>query len=333
MDNFIKATSLQNIDCLIQDLGGEYDVLFSRCQVAINMNALERQYLPYRHYINLLEVCAKELDCPDFGLRLASRQTFGILGPIALVAQTGTTLEEVMGWVIKYLHLHCPAISLQINPCVNEDELFLSFEILLTPLPQINQVIELSIGLIVGIIRQLSDGKCQPKQIFLPQKSASNLRAYHQYFSCPIVDLRNIAGVVVAKQDLQLAVNSYQLSQVSTSWQFLSKQDAQKLTLPDQVALLVKSLLAIDQCSNENVSRILLMQPRQLHRLLTNYQTSFVKIKNQQRKLLAWHYLRESQLSIGHISELLGYQEQATLSAACRRWFGQSPRVIRHASQ
>jgi len=329
LPSLIRATSLQGFEQLVEEFNGDTKFILHECGIAVDLTQLEYQYMSYRQYAYLLEYCAQTFECHDFGIRLANLQSFDILGPIALVAKTGTTLGDMLQWVLKYIHVHCPALSLKMNPIEHSDQLMLSFEILLEPLPKVSQVTELTIALAVNVLDQLSSHRCLPLSIYLPEKIENNKHVYARQFACEIIGFRNIAGVVVSQNDLLVAIDSQQLSQVESSLIFLQQQGEVEMTLTDKITALIKPLLPIGQCSNDNISHALGFQTRQLHRLLSGQKTSFVKIKDDVRKSLARYYLCESQLSFGYISELLGYQEQATFSGACRRWFNQPPRMVR----
>eukprot|EP00487_Bulimina_marginata_P011136 TRINITY_DN653_c0_g1_i2.p1 TRINITY_DN653_c0_g1~~TRINITY_DN653_c0_g1_i2.p1 ORF type:complete len:140 (+),score=8.07 TRINITY_DN653_c0_g1_i2:216-635(+) len=136
MNNFIKATSLQGMDSLVTHLGGDITQIMTQFGLNIHFNKLAQQYMPYSTYAELLEYCAHTLKCPSFGLQLANKQSFEILGPIAIAAKSSTNLGDALNWVIKYLHLHTPALSLTIHPLEADKTLFLSFQINLNPLPK-----------------------------------------------------------------------------------------------------------------------------------------------------------------------------------------------------
>ena len=330
MKNYIRATSLQGIESLINELGGDATTLLSQCNIAVEFNNLESQFIEYRDYISLLNYCAQQLKCSDFGLQLAARQRFDILGPIALVAQSSTTLRDVLALVSKYLHVHSPAISIKKTPSEKANGVLLSFDILLQPLPDITQVTELSIGLMVGVIRELTNDKWSPREVYFPQKITQNQRAYGKHFGCHVAEFKNLSGIIFDEDDLNLSINTRHTPQFETSLRYLKAQGEQVVRLEDKVAQLIKPLMAIHQCNNDTIAHILGIHTRQLHRFLSAEGTSFVKVKNKVRSQLAWHYLTQSRLPFSHISDLLGYQEQATFSASCQRWFSKSPRTIRH---
>lgn len=329
LSNLIRATSLQGINALIEELGGNALRVMKTCNVEVDFTNLEDQYLPYRTYAFLLEYCSHTFNYPCFGLKLANKQNFDILGHIAIAAKSGTNLGEALNWVIKYLHLHSPAVSLTTHSLENDKNLLLSFEINLKPLPQINQVIELTIGLAVAIIKKLSNNQCKPLNVFLPQKIAANTRAYKTHFGCTVIEHRNSAGIVINKNDLALKLNQHEHNKTQAALSFLATRGEHNRSLPAQVSALIRPMLPIYQCSNQTISAALGMHPRTLHRELSKHSTSFVKLKDATRCALAEHYLTQNQYSISTISELLGYQEQATLSANVKRWFGCSPRACR----
>ena len=329
MSSLIKATSLKGIDTLITELGGDTANIMRHCAIEVTLNSLETQSLTYRHYAELLEYCAHSLNCPSFGLKLASKQSFDILGHIAIAAKSGTDLGEALTWVIKYLHLHTPALNLTTHTLEDDQNIFLSFEIKLKPLPVINQVIELTIALALATLKKVSQNQCKPIKVFLPQKIDANIRAYHQHFGCNVIEHRNSAGILIAKNDLLLPLNVSDQHKVQAALNFLAANNAHTQSLPSQVSALIRPMLPLFQCSNQTIATALNMHPRTLHRELKKHNTSFVKLKDATRRALCEHYLMQNQFSISHISELLGYQEQATLSASVKRWFNCSARAFR----
>ncbi|WP_372761345.1 AraC family transcriptional regulator ligand-binding domain-containing protein [Pseudoalteromonas sp.] len=329
MSSLIRATSLQGIDTLLLAFDADVTATMHACNINIDFTQLENQYLSYRSYAALLEYCAKQFNCPSFGLQLANQQSLAILGYIAIAANGGSNLGDALDWVAKYLHLHSPALRLTAHSLEDENHLFLSFEIKLKPLPNINQVTELTIALAMGAIKKLSNNQCKPITVFLPQKLAPNRHAYSRYFDCDVIEHRNSAGIVIAKKDLSIALEHSELSNVEAAQHFLTKHSQYTSSLPAQVSALIRPMLPIYQCSNRTIASALNMHPRTLHRELAKHNTSFVKLKDATRRALAKHYLMQGQLSISTISELLGYQEQATFTASAKRWFGCSPRAMR----
>ncbi len=81
------------------------------------------------------------------------------------------------------------------------------------------------------------------------------------------------------------------------------------------------------------VARELKMSVRTLRRKLHEEKTSFRKLVDELRMNMAIKYLRETNLTIEHISHVLGYSEPANFRRAFRRWTKAAPRKFRDVSR
>jgi AraC-like DNA-binding protein len=52
---------------------------------------------------------------------------------------------------------------------------------------------------------------------------------------------------------------------------------------------------------------------------------------DQHRRDAAEHYLRDTHITLSHLTRELGYAEQSVLARSCRRWFGSSPSEYRRS--
>jgi len=59
--------------------------------------------------------------------------------------------------------------------------------------------------------------------------------------------------------------------------------------------------------------------------------TTFGELIDDVRRETAEHYLRDTDISLSHLTRELGYAEQSVLSRSCRRWFSRSPTSHRNA--
>jgi len=75
------------------------------------------------------------------------------------------------------------------------------------------------------------------------------------------------------------------------------------------------------------------MSPRTLQRRLADDGASFGLILDEVRADLAATYLRESDLSVAEVAEILQYSQTSALSRAFRRWRDLSPRRARNRAR
>nr|WP_245157967.1 helix-turn-helix transcriptional regulator [Burkholderia multivorans] len=91
----------------------------------------------------------------------------------------------------------------------------------------------------------------------------------------------------------------------------------------------MRQTLGTSSADKAGVAAVLALHPRTLQRRLCAEGTSFEILRDDVRKQLAVHYLRNTRLSIGQISLMLGFPAQSALSRACRQWFDLTPSEIR----
>ena len=89
-------------------------------------------------------------------------------------------------------------------------------------------------------------------------------------------------------------------------------------------AVLLEALPSGDS-SIEGVAEKLAMSKRTLQRKLSSEKESFQVLLQNVRAELADHYLEKSQMSLGEISFLLGFQESNSFIRAYSSWKGVSP--------
>src|SRR5579859_4158212 len=82
----VHADTLRYFPDLVRELGGDPQCLVREVGVDPLLLSKETSVLSYRAMVNLLEHAAEELQCPDFGMRLATLQGGGqVFGPVGVV--------------------------------------------------------------------------------------------------------------------------------------------------------------------------------------------------------------------------------------------------------
>ena len=109
--------------------------------------------------------------------------------------------------------------------------------------------------------------------------------------------------------------------------QKLQARDA-KTTQPmaDQVRHLLLSQPP-GSITEEDVARALFVSKRTLARRLAREGSGYRTIRDSVLSQLADRYLRESNLTVEAVAELLGYHDAANFRRAFRRWYGVAPSI------
>jgi len=80
----------------------------------------------------------------------------------------------------------------------------------------------------------------------------------------------------------------------------------------------------------EEMAKGLHMSNRTLVRKLKAQGTSYQMLLDDVRQELAYWYLEQTDMPVETIAERLGYRDTSNFSRTCKRWFGVTPRAIRH---
>src|SRR3546814_1604598 len=60
----------------------------------------------YRQAVTLIEHAAAALDCADFGMRLATRQSDDVYGPLGSVMKNSATFGDALDYVSTHIYAH-----------------------------------------------------------------------------------------------------------------------------------------------------------------------------------------------------------------------------------
>ena len=97
----------------------------------------------------------------------------------------------------------------------------------------------------------------------------------------------------------------------------------------DQLTRFISGQLEKNGSTLARASDHMKMTQHQLRRLLKRHGTCFQCLVDDTRKVLAKHYLTETELRFSEITFLLGFSDQSVFTRAVKRWFGITPKQLR----
>lgn len=326
----VRGTALSGYSRLVSELGGDPEQLLASAGVPVGAAGTHDVFVPYRAVILAIETAATATATPDFGRRLALRQDIGNFGPLGIAARTAGTVGDAFAIVERFMSAYSPAISARITPGAKSSESFYAFEVLLDRAPPHPQTIELSLGVALGIMRMMFDAPYAPLAVHLPHQALTPVREYLAYFGCRPYFAQPVAGFTFRTADLDRPLHRDEHAhQAMVS--YLRGVTAEEPGLAASVRALARQLLPTGTVSLELIAGELGLHPKALHRRLAAEQTTFAALVDGVRRDAADRYLRDTDLSLAHLTRELGYAEQSVLSRSCRRWFGCSASSHRKA--
>lgn len=331
LDGVVRAETMRAFIEMVHELGGDPAALLA--QERIDPGALTQAdaFMSYRSMIHLLERAATELQCPDFGLRLATRQGgITVLGPLEVAMRNSSTVGEAYRYCAGHLQVYSPVVQIQIEDDRQSARYFMRFEILLRRVPQQRQAVENALALTHHAVLALSGGSFGAREVWFAHERLLPATHYQRYFGGPVHFGKPFNAVFFSSRDFAQPIPNqnprlYELASTYIDTQFPSTE----LPFVTRVHALAARLLALGLCTHVEVAARLNLHPRTLQRRLREEGTSFEAIKDDIRRDAAARYLSQSTMPLTRIAALLGYSEPSVLTRSCQRWFASSPRQIR----
>jgi AraC-like DNA-binding protein len=321
----VRAAALAGLPELISRLGGDPEALLrAHGFTPVTASEPERR-VSYADFIRLLEHCASELRCPDFGLRVGHVQDLQVLGPIAIVMRHSATVAEAIRSVARYLSFHTPGAMVALIDAADEPPGF-NVEIVLPGLRRARQINELGMFLCQRMLELLlGDGYRSPEVQFVtePPEDEAPLR---RVFGARLEFGMPMNRFTLREAELRRPVRDADATvrRLIASHLDLARQDP-GVPLVERVIRAIRTLLPSGRCSLPAVSDQLGFAPRSLQRALHQRGACFRELQEAQQRLLAEQLLRNPRLPLLRVATLSGFADQSTFNRAFARWCGESP--------
>ncbi|MDO5623070.1 MAG: AraC family transcriptional regulator ligand-binding domain-containing protein [Pseudomonadota bacterium] len=332
--SLVRAAALAHFDELVRSLGGDPAALLRACRLAPHdLTDLDR-YLPYRCVALAIEGAPKALAAPDFGLRLCALQSVDTLGLLSLAIQSAPTVREGMLQVDKYVHFHNPALTFRNFMAPGEGLECLEVIHRRQPLAEMPQITEICVSYLCRLIDLLSEGALRPAAIHLRHAPLGSSAQYRHHMAQLPRFRSTFDGIAMDPLAWRRPLPRHNRLLQQFVERFLpgiGQPPGRDAPMADQVRAVVGSLMRVGKADLAAVARVLKQHPRTLQRRLCAEGVLFEGLRDAARADWARQLLAQSGLSLGDISNLLGFADQSVLTRACQRWFGAAPRQLRRS--
>lgn len=331
----VRGRTLQGFHDLVLSLKGDPGVLLR--ESGIDAAALDDQhgFIAFPAMRQLMERAALELNCPDFGLRLAALQAAQgatrILGPLDVAMRNSPTLGDAFRYCAEHMSACSTAIRITLEELPRERRVLMQFEQLASAEAAMPQSIEHGLAATQYATRALSGGRANAREVWFTHEPIAPMAVYRASFNATVRFNQSVTGLFFNAQDLALPVPEAdpQLYEIATSY-IDDRFPAATSSLGSRVRAMISRLLIEGDCSPERVASALGLHLRTLQRRLREEGLSFEAIKDGVRRDVALRYLQQPDIPLVKVTEILGYSETSVLSRSCHRWFAASPRQLRN---
>ena len=326
----VRGTALSNYPRLVQELGGDPVELLRAAGIRPQDIDEYDVFIPFRGVIAAVESAAIATATHDFGRRLAARQGIEILGPVGVAARTAATVADAFVIFENFMAAYSPTISTTITRLKASGRSFYKFRFLLDNLPPTPHSIELSLGVSLRVFRLMLGADYAPVAVHLPHKAVSPVGDYRTYFGCvPRFEEPN-AGFTLRTADLARPLKEDQLAHQAVV-SYLSTITQRDASVSQSTRTMVSQLLPTGAVTMKLIAAQLNLHPKALQRRLASEGENFGELVDDVRRGMAERYLRDTDMTLSHLTHELGYSEQSVLTRSCRRWFGSGPAAHRRS--
>jgi AraC-like DNA-binding protein len=326
----IRTDALREFPRLVKKVGGDPAAILRKFRIEPRTIESRNGTIPYRAMVQLLEYASVELNCPDFGMRLAAEQEGKIINPMALAVRNSPTLYEAFKYCEDHAHVFSEGVEVSMERLPNDSRIFVRFNITLKRLSHQRQAIEYQIAYSHRVQMMITNGLARTREVWFSHKALAPPAAYQASFDAPVQFGQTMNGLFLDERDMHLALPDAEPRLYEMGTAFIDQNyPAAEKTLVKSIRPIVRRLLMERNCTQEHLAAALAMHPRTLQRRLKEEGQSFEAIKDSVRREAALWYLRQRDIPLVEVAAALGYSETSVLSRSCSRWFSASPKKLR----
>jgi AraC-like DNA-binding protein len=327
MTIWVRSGVLVGAPELIVELGG--DPLGLAAAAGIDPMALGDPDFPVEvtSVVRFLELAAEACRCETFGLRLSKKQELSLFGPLWPLFQNVPTLGALVRSVADYFPMHTQGalVALEAEP----RGVTMIYDVAAEVGGSRRQIIELGLGIMVAELRRWARD-WRPSDVGFRHGPPRDQSLHRQIFG-PEIRFNSDRNALFIDGWMLSRPNPARDAALHAS--LLENLEPRRRALPGavrvQAEIAVRALLPFADCNLDIAARLLRTSRRTLQRRLAEDGVSFEALVDRVRADLALTYLRDSNLSVTAVAEILQFSETSALSRSVRRWFGATPTQVR----
>lgn len=325
MQHLVRAASLTNYIEVARGAGLDPNRLLMDAGLTPGMLADPDLKLPSERVAQLLEASAAASGTESFGLRMAETRQLSNLGPVGLLIRDQPTLRDSIAVLIRYHAALNGSISIMLEESAGV--VVVREEIVAGPGVPVRQAIELAIGVLLRLMRQVLGNEWRPRRVCFTHPAPMDTRTHLRVFGPCVEFNHDFNGIVCSKDDLDARNPSADPLMARYAQRLLDETVVvdESRTVMEDVRRTVLLLLPSGRCGIEMVSEHLGLVPRTVQRRLAEQGVSFSELVNQIRIELATRYVTQSDRALTDVAALLGFAALSGFSRWYQGQFGCSP--------
>jgi len=321
LGRLMRSASLSGYVELVQSLGRNPHAFMRSVGLEARLLEHPETLIPGDAVRELLEITARATRTEDFALRLAAQRKLSALGPISVVLREEPTPRDALDTLGRYLKLVNASLSFHLEDA--GDMVILREDLLPSPGLPMRQSMELAVGIMFRILGELIDPQWRPLQVCFTHRPPADMAAHRAFFGRSVKFNQDFNGLVCLAADLRKPRESGDQGAARFAREYLEAalKDRGESTR-EACRELILALLPGGGCTAQEVARHLRVDRRTLHRRLEAEGFTFSSLLDHVRSELVKRHLRDSDLPLSEVAELLGFSGPSSFSHWFRHHFG-----------
>ncbi|MCZ4316585.1 AraC family transcriptional regulator [Comamonadaceae bacterium G21597-S1] len=317
----IRSASLNGYIELVKSLGRDPHAFLRAVGLRAKLLEDSETLIPRDAVRELLEITARATGTDDLALRLAAQRRLSNLGPISLVLREEATPRDALDTLCRYLRLVNPSMSIRVEDL--ESLVIIREDLLPSPGVPMRQSVELAVAIVFRMLRDLIGPHWRPLDVCFTHRPPPDAAAHRTFFGRRVKFNQEFNGLVCMADDLARSREPGDPKAAGFARKYLqaAMQDRSE-SVQEACRQLMLALLPGGTCTAQEIARHMRVDRRTLHRRLDAEGLSFSALLDQVRADLVQSHLRESDLPLAEVAEMLGFSRLSSFSHWFQRRFG-----------
>lgn len=290
--------------------------------------AQDAEWLPASAHVDVMEAAAIASGRDDLGVAFGMWCNVRGFGPVSLLWDHCSTLDEASRITRRYMHLESAAMRSSTD--IDGHEAALRHILMIPARLGGSQFLQATLALQLRIVRMLLGEEWTPIRLELDHPAPANVRYHQAVFRCPIEFGADRCALVFRKSDLHRPSPRANAEMV----RYLERQLAQADSmwpgdLVQQVRYFIAANMTERQANLPHVAGLAGLSPQSLQRRLSERGTTFAAILEDERKRTADEYFRTARRpNLTELSHRLGYTDASAASRFLRQHMATGARAL-----
>lgn len=328
----VRIGPIANAPTVLRRFGVNPEKVFTEAGISLELLEDPDNLISFSARSHLIQLCCEHTQCDHFGLLLGEETGISTLGLIGYLALNSPDVRTALDNLIRHFHLQSRASMLSRK--LGKDRVFFGYSIYQSGAEALSQIEDGAVAILYNVLRSICGPKWKPVEVCFAHRVPSNLDPYRKIFGDRLRFDAEHSGFYFELDWLDQAIETADPG----LHHILNKQVEQLearygADFPAQVRRMIMIALPMGQASADHISALFTIHTRTLNRRLNSHGTNFKALADEVRYELAQQLISTSDMTLGEVSEILGYADSSAFTKAYKRWSGQTPSCWRAQEQ